>query len=238
MKKLSILLALLITFTISTTVFAENSPKTDKDYKVVESHKQITDKDELVQLAIHQRSDAQLNKSFNSKQLLEKRVYDDGTIEENLVASSVAVVEDNMQQIDASNVIAATATTYYYQNGTKSTTKSNGSVSVLQTIFYTIRYTDPTGIGGVEHKVNKVETIIPSSSSSCTSLLHGYHILHDSIDDHYSTVINNPTGQLYTLSGTAGYYSLVGGVWNSIYSYFHITLNNGSILEGTINLAA
>ena len=251
MKKFTVLLAFIFAFSISIPIYAESS--TGGHYKIVESHKQITNNNELIRLAIQQKSagahtknflhnskTGSLNngKTFKSEQLLERKIYDDGTIEETYVTNSIGVTDNNLLQIDASNVVSAvfspTATTYFYADDSKSTTKSNGSVNVAQTLYYTMRYSDPLGSDLAFH-VSRVETNITQGSSYCTSMQFGYHILYNIDDYHYYRNINRPTSGVYAVdSGNSGYYPISGGIWNSIYSYFSITLTSGSLLEDTI----
>lgn len=235
MKKLSLLLALVFVFCITIPVFAESPTDTGK-YKVVKSNKQIRDKDELIKRAIQQRVKGDKSKSFNSKQLLEEKLYDDGTIEESYAADSVIVLDENNKQIDASIVIALAASGYTYVDNSQSKSGGSGSVAFVHTLYYTMRYTPPYAQDMV-YRVNRVETRIvqQTGSSYAVSIEHGYHIFNDMSDYSNSSVVYYPsTGTAYTVySNHSNFYPNSGRFGNQIYSYYYITISGGSVIQNT-----
>jgi len=233
--------ALLISMSISGSAFATIKPMegTDKDagkhYKVAESHKQITDNYELIKLAIKQRAKGDKVTTFNSKQLLERKVYDDGTSQEDYISSSVAVMDKNGQQINASAVIAATAAGYVYTDGYKSTSNGVGAVAFIQNLYITKRSTPPYNTDSV-YRVNSVETKIvnQTGSSYATRIDHGYHIINDLNDYSNSQTVYNPSinASYFVNSIHSGYFASYGSVANSIYSFYTVTTNSGASVSG------
>ena len=102
-----------------------------------------------------------------------------------------------------------------------------------------MRYSDPLG-SDLVFKVNKVETkvVAQDSSSYATKIEHGYHIYYDIYDYNNMGTVYNPTKyQVYTVNSLhTGYYPSSGGIINQIYSFYIVTINNGSIVQGTNNL--
>lgn len=240
MKKLTILLAFIFTFTFSGAVFAETSSDSDKNYKVTESHKRIKDKNELIKRAIKQRPKDDKSKTFNSKQLLEKRDYEDGTVEEDYVSSSVALMDENQQQIDASTITGVTAAGYTYQDGVFEGSNGIRTVAFVQNLYVTARFTEPYRADTV-FRVNQVETIIVNQDSTywATKIEHGYHIVNYPTTILKTAIVDNPSVDVsyYVDSTHSGFYQYIGGVADGIWSSYTVTINSGASVSGKVSIA-
>ncbi len=253
MRKLLALITLILTLTLPIDTFAQEPARYEKKSILLESHQQIKDYKKLIKLAIKQTSEHSNSgkgevhitgnkKNFNSDQLVEKRLYDGGLIEEDYVSNSIAVFED-MNQIDASKVASVTPSGgYIYQDGTKSGSGTSGNCVIVQTLYFTCRYTDPVLKYDQTFRVNRVETTVPqqSGSSLCTYFQHGYHIVYDLTDDHKFESINSPiTYHTYTVySSNPNFYPKDGGINNQIYSYVDANISNGSTISFTCQIQA
>lgn len=199
-----------------------------EDVEVVEqvNYAEVTDVDELLRMGIEQKKEYPEIRSAGKdtltvKQLLSVTEYEDGTIEKEFCINEIGAVDKEGERI--------TAEQFAYSSGSNGNSATNYGVTLVCTIYATMRVSDVPSANQVTYRCDKVTSTLVRGGeiypgTGTTEYCHTKGNEYKKAAFTASVAIN----QSYTLTANGGFYRsndipLTGGLWAQSF----VNLSNG-----------
>lgn len=191
---------------------------------------EITDPDTLLQMAIDQYNSTPVTRSSEPRmtitveQLISEVEYADGTVEKQFCINEIGAVDKEGKQM--------TAADFSYASGTNGESKSGYGVTLVCTIYATMRASSVPSADMVTFRCDKVTATIVRGSTVYPGA-GSIQYWHQKGNEHKSTTFTSSvaTNQTFTLNGNGGFYvstsvPMAGG----LFAQAAVALSNGSEL--------
>lgn len=242
LKSISTILTLALTLSVflSTSVYAE-SEVGEEPYVSRVTYEEITDLQELFELAISQNQTAFRSRSnaavtdLSAKQILEERTYADYT-ETDYALTTFTMLDKDGNKVDP-------LANYYEDDSISSNAWAEYGITVTSTIYYTYRL-DLSDLSKVRtYRCNEIQTAIARDISNSIYPTSGQSLLYFSLDDdpyhreihNFSCTLNSSQQYRFSVSDRGFYDSTTPLVGINLQSVVY--LSNGKDITCTASIS-